>query len=73
MAGQICLRRFERGAAGVQDDVEVCVDAFEPYPDHLADPAADAVAVVRFADGAWDGKAETGSRRPGPLFTGLGA
>jgi len=73
LADEVGLRRFERGASGVENNVEICVDAAsgEAHSDHLADPAADAIAVVRLADSTRNGKAETGSRRPGPLFTDL--
>lgn len=72
MADEVGLRRFERGAAGVENNVECGIDTGEAHADHFADPAADAVTVVRFADSARDSKADAGSRCARPWFTGIG-
>ena len=61
MAGEVGLRRFEGGAAGIENDVESGIGAFQTHADHFADTSANAVAVVRLPDSAWDGKPDTGS------------
>jgi hypothetical protein len=70
--GDLALERreleFEDGAAGVEDDIDGCLEQMQVFADGLAHAALDAVAVDGLAHDLADGEADAGRA---DLFTWL--